>query len=416
MRRVVITGMGAICGNGSSVAEIRNAIWRGEAARRSTSDYFDINANPGAYTARKEGLITTVCGSPLLNVDLGAPLGITGREVDRYDRHQLLALFAAEEAMRDAKLLDHDVSNHFGCVCGTGDGGLHEAYLAAVKLHTGGKLDISSNFRELPNVFVGYLTQRYRLRGPSHVHVTACAASAHAIMHAADLIKLGRADVMMTGGAEAVITPFGIASFASQMALSNKSIPYQKERRGFLMGEGAAILILEEYERAVRRGAKIYAEIAGYGATSDGEPNAHIAMPGDGGIDAAIIAMSMAGIEPLDIGYINTHGTGTKIGDVVELRGIRAWCGDRIIPLSSTKSYTGHLLGAAGAIEAILTTLMLFERWLIPTHGLTKENLDPECGGHHHLMEGEAIDEGYALSSSLGFGGTNAAIVFKQAA
>jgi 3-oxoacyl-[acyl-carrier-protein] synthase II len=420
MRRIVITGMGAVSGNGSTVSEIWESLLAGKADRCTiTPDrYFDVNSFAKACST-KEGLINMVCGSPLTIEGMAARLGIKGAgRIRRYDRHQYFAYLAAEEAVAQAGLAQHEISHRFGCVVGTGDGGLHESYVSTIELLEGRPLSPFANLRELPNVFAGLLAQRFRLRGPNHVHCTACAASAHAMQHAADLIRLDRADAIMTGGAEAVITPFGIASFCSQSALSNHSKPYRIDRTGFLMGEGAAILIFEELEHALRRGAHIYAEIAGYGATADGEPGSLITDPGlIGGIAAAQAALSMAEYQPWQVDYVNTHGTGTPAGDSVELQGIASWAGciAPTLPVSSTKSYTGHLLGAAAALEAVLCAQSIAHRRILPTHGLTAENIDPNCTQVFHVMGGpleRKVD--VVLSNSFGFGGTNASMVFKR--
>lgn len=420
MRRVVITGMGVICGNGSSVAETWQSLCTDEARRCSiTPDrYFDVDAFAEACSTR-EGLIRTVCGSPLTIEDLGRRVGIKGAaRVKRFDRHQYFALLAAEEALKDASLVEHTSSDRFGCILGTGDGGLHELYVATVDLLKGKGLSPFSNLRELPNIFAGILAQRFRLRGPNHVHCTACAASAHAMQHAADIIKLERADLVLTGGAEAVITPFAIASFSAQNALSNHSKPYQLDRRGFLMGEGAAVLVFEALDHALRRGARIYAEVLGYGATADGEPASLITDLGlEGGRKATQLALATAQRTAADVDYVNTHGTGTLVGDRVEINGITQWAGGiaRKLPVSSTKSYTGHLLGAAAALEAILCVKMIDERSILPTRGLTEANLDPTCSGVFHVM-GERLQRALnvVVSNSFGFGGTNASMVFAR--
>lgn len=420
MKRVVITGMGAVSGNGSSVSEIWNALLAEKADRCAiTPDrYFDANSAAKAYST-KEGLINTVCGSPLTVQQMAARLGIEGTaRIRRYDRHQYFAFLAGEEAMANAGLAEHEIPHRFGCVVGTGDGGLNESYVSTIELLKGKGLSPFANLRELPNLFAGLLAQRFRLRGPNYVHCTACAASAHAMQHAADIIKLGRADVVLTGGAEAVITPFAIASFCAQNAISNHSKPYQKQRKGFLMGEGAAMLVFEDLDHALRRDAQIYAEVAGYGATADGDPDSLITDPGLlGGIIAARTALSMAGCLPEQVGYINAHGTGTPAGDPVELQGIASWAGAIAprLPVSSTKSYTGHLFGAAAALEGVLCVKSIAERKILPTYGLTPENIDPSCTQILHVMSTPLDREvDVVLSNSFGFGGTNAAIIFRR--
>lgn len=420
MRRVVITGIGALSGNGTGPKEIWAALRAGEARRCTVTPdrYFNIDALANACSTR-EGLIKTVCGSPLSIEEMARHLGIKGAaRIKRYDRHQYFALLAAEQALQDAGLHAHTLSERFGCIMGTGDGGLHESYVATVDLLNGKSLGPFANLRELPNVFAGILAQRFRLRGPNHVHCTACAASAHAMQHAADIIKLGRADLILTGGAEAVITPFAIASFSAQNALSNQSKPYQIDRKGFLIGEGAAVLVFEELDHARRRGAHIHAEVVGYGATADGDPDSLITDPDlVGGGDATQLALAMAQCTAPDVDYVNAHGTGTPVGDPVEIAGIVRWAGDLApkIPVSSTKSYTGHLLGAAAAIEAVLCVQMICHQTILPTCGLTEGNLDPACSGVLHVM-GRPLQRtlDVVVSNSFGFGGTNASMVFTR--
>lgn len=426
MRRVVVTGMGIACGAGSNVEEYWNTLITCRAPRRSTREYFSMDGGTRPYST-PEGPIETVCGSPLPDQAMRDVLTSFAPKPDkqktpfgnpkRFDRHQLFAAVASIEAMRDARLLDHDESDRFGCVLGTGSGGLQETYDAAVQLHGNKRVGPDCNLRFLPNIFAGYLSQQFRLRGPNHVHTTACAAAAHAQMHAADLIRADRADIVLTGGAEAAITPTGIASFCAQRALSNQSRPYQIERKGFLMGEGAGMTVFEEYEHAIRRGATIYAEVAGWGATADGNPDAQITDPGTGGLRSMELALKMASINAHEISYINAHGTGTPGGDEFEIANIQALAGlfARYILLSSTKSQIGHLLGAAAAAESIATILMVRNSVVLPTVGLTPDNLDAKCAGVQHVMlSPQPAELKYALSNSFGFGGTNASLVFRS--
>lgn len=417
-RRIVVTGLGAVSGNGLNVAGIWHDLSRGIASRVKITPeyYFDVERFEKACRNQKEGIIDTVCGVPLKNEEIANLLGIDN--AGRYDRHQLFGLLAGREAMSDSGLIEHTFPERFGCVVATGDGGLNESFQASELLIEGGRLTPYSNLRHLPSIFGSWLARKYRLCGPSYVHSTACAASAHAIIHACDLIKLGRADAILCGGTEAAITPLGIASFCAQRALSNHSRPYQKDRSGFLMGEGSAMLVVEEYEHAIRRGAFIYAEIAGYGATTDGDPSCAITEPRiQGGINSAKLALEMGGIQARQVGYINSHGTGTPIGDLAELAGILSWIDHSSIPLvSSTKAYSGHLLGAAGAYEALLTITMLFRKIILPTHELTREKIDPACNNSKPLLlfDVKAREIKYALSNSFGFGGTNASILFRS--
>jgi 3-oxoacyl-[acyl-carrier-protein] synthase II len=323
------------------------------------------------------------------------------------------------QAIADAGLTEHTISDRFGCAAATGSGGLGDLFTATEELLLQGKRPSPTAItRFLPGMISGDLTRTYRLRGPNPTHAGVCAASAHALINAADLITCGRADVMLVVGGEASINLSGISSFCSTGVISNKTRPYQKDRMGFHKGEGGAALILEEYEHALKRGARIYAKIAGYGETNDGDASASIISPQiHGGVRSAQLAIEMAGIRTRDVGYVNTHGTGTELGDIAELRGVNAWAEAGHAPLvSSTKSYSGHLFGAAGAYEAILTIMMLKNHLFLPTHGLTRENLDPKCDlpeiQHLYAIESRKID--HAVSNSFGFGGTNATIVFER--
>lgn len=417
MRRVVVTGMGMVNGLGSDALRVWETYTKGPIPRRRVQDYFDVQTHPRPYSTRTEGLIDTVCGSTLTAEDMARVLEIPQKKYEAFDRHQLFALLAAHEAMGDAGLRAHVYSDRFGCVGGTGAGGLQEAYDASVKLSKGERVRPTCNLKFLPNIFAGYVARKYRLRGPNYVHCTACAASSHAFEHAADLIQLDRADVILVTGAEAAITPKGIGSFCIQQALSNYSRPYQRERSGFLMGEGAAALILEEFEHARARGARILAEVVGWGATADGNPEAQITDPGEGGYSSMKLAVEMAGIDAKDVAYINAHGTGTPGGDEFEIQNSVRLFGTHAphILLSSSKSAVGHLLGAAGVTEAALCILMMQAGIVLPTIGLTADNLAPECEGVDHVYEKTRRLEGdYVLSNSFGFGGTNATLVFKK--
>ena len=415
MRRVVVTGIGTVSGNGTGAKEVWRALSNGEAHRSRIADvHFNPEENPTPYKSGGD-LIVTVCGSTLSNEELAELSGVA--KPMRFDRHQLFALLAAKEALLQSGALGHYEDHRFGITGGTGDGGLYEDAVAHTRIAAGKQLDPFTNIRELPNIFAGQIANTFGLKGPGFVHCTACAASAHALQSAADVILLERAEAMLVVGTEAAITPFGLGSFAAQRALSNFSRPYQKDRKGFLMGEGAAALVLEDRERAIRRGATILAEIAGYGATTDGVIDGLITDPdSDGGKRSALAAMMMAGIEPNDIAYIKTHGTGTPAGDKAELEGIKMWAAElaTTILLSSTKSFSGHLLGAAGAYEAVLCIFMLLHKLVLPTFGLTEENLDPDLPRVAHVMGSPRELQGdFILANAFGFGGTNATIIFR---
>jgi 3-oxoacyl-[acyl-carrier-protein] synthase II len=311
-----------------------------------------------------------------------------------------------------------------GVIIGSGIGGLATIEKTSVELAEKGPRRVSPFFipSALINLASGQVSIRYGFKGPNHSVVTACATGAHAVGDAARLIKYGDADVMVAGGAEAAICPVGIAGFIACRAMSTgfndepqrASRPYDKDRDGFVMGEGAGVLVLEEYEHAKARGAKIYAEVAGYGLAGDAY---HITAPaedGDGGFRAMQAAIKDAGISPGDIDYINAHGTSTPLGDEIELGAVQRMLGNAAgkVSMSSTKSATGHLLGAAGAIEAAFTCLAIRDQVAPPTINLENPSVDTPIDLVPNKAKPMAID--VALSNSFGFGGTNASVVFKK--
>jgi len=303
---------------------------------------------------------------------------------------------------------------------------LQTIYEASILISQGKARRLSPFFipSALANLASGHVSIKYQFRGPNHSVVTACATGVHAIGDAGRLIALGDADVMVAGGAEATVNMIGIAGFCASRALSTAfndrpaegSRPWDRDRDGFVMGEGAGIVVLEEYEHAKKRGAKIYAEIAGYGMSGDAH---HITAPADGH-DGAFRAMKAAlkngGLEPSDIQYVNAHGTSTPLGDDLELEAVERFFGDAAkgLAMSSTKSATGHLLGAAGAVEAIFSILAIRDGVVPPTLNLDNPSRETVIDRVAHTAQERKI--GMALSNSFGFGGTNASIVFKAAA
>jgi len=299
---------------------------------------------------------------------------------------------------------------------------LNTIYENCVELHDGGPRRVSPFFipKGIINMAAGHVSIRYGLKGPNISTVTACATGAHSIGEAARMIKYGDADIMICGGAEGAVGRIGLAGFSAMKALSTRndepekaSRPWDKNRDGFIMAEGAGILVLEEYEHAVRRGAKIYAEVAGYGMSGDAY---HITAPapnGEGGMRAMIAAMKDAGVDVADVDYINAHGTSTGLGDVGELAAVQTLFGKAPVSMSSTKSVTGHLLGAAGAVEAIFCVCAIRDGVVPPTINLD----DPEdaVGDFDlvpHVAKSRKVD--VAISNSFGFGGTNASLVLKK--
>jgi 3-oxoacyl-[acyl-carrier-protein] synthase II len=356
-----------------------------------------------------------------------------GKRVDHKVQRQVdpfivYGIDAAGQALEDAGLTEMSVEESWraGCSIGSGIGGLPGIESESLVLHEKGPRRVSPHFvhGRLINLISGQVSIKYGLRGPNHAVVTACSTGAHAIGDAARMIAMDDADVMLAGGAEGTVCPLGIAGFAQARALSTAfndtpekaSRPYDKQRDGFVMGEGAGIVVLEEYEHAKARGAKIYAEVIGYGLSGDAY---HVTAPhpeGDGAFRSMQMALKKAGLEPKDIDYINAHGTSTPLGDELELGAVRRLFGDAIstVSMSSTKSAIGHLLGGAGAVEAIFCILAMRDQIVPPT--LNLDDPSDGCAGVDlvpHVAKKRKVRA--VLNNSFGFGGTNASLVFKQA-
>jgi 3-oxoacyl-[acyl-carrier-protein] synthase II len=407
-RRVVVTGVGLICGCGIGTEEV----WRNLLAGKSgigPITHFD----PAGFDCRIAGEVR--------NFD---PLNwIEKKELKKTGRFIQLAMAAADFAVKMAALeVTPDIADTTGVYIGSGIGGFdviereHSKYLA------GGPGKISPFFipASIVNLASGFVSIRYGAKGPNSATATACSASAHAIGDAYKIIQRSDADVMIAGGTEAAITPMGVGGFAAMRALSTRndepqraSRPFDAERDGFVVGECAGVLILESLEYAQRRGAKIIAEIVGYGMSGDAY---HITQPaegGDGGYRVALAAMRDAKITPNDVSYVNAHGTSTPIGDAIETAALKRVFGERAkkVPISSTKSMTGHLLGGAGGLEAGISVLALRDQIMPPTANY--ENPDPACDLDYIPNHARKAAVHYALSNSFGFGGTNASLIFK---
>lgn len=414
MRRVVITGMGIVspCGTGVEFA------WKNVVAGNSgirKIDTFDASM-----------LATQIAGLPIHGTETGQynpEAVLSPKELRKMDKSIVYGVVAADEALRDAGLIDYDGDKErFGVSVGAGIGGLTSIYENCIELYNGGPRRISPFFipKSIINMTAGHISIKYGLKGPNLAVVTACATGAHSIGEAARLIEHGDADIMVAGGTEGAIDVIGIAGFNAMKALSTRndnpaaaSRPWDKDRDGFVMSEGAGILILEEYEHAVARGAKIYAEVAGYGLSGDAY---HITAPaegGEGGLRAMRAALRDAGLQPSDVDYVNAHGTSTGLGDIGELTAVKNLFGDAPVSMSSTKSVTGHLLGAAGAVEAIFCALAIRDGVVPPTINL--ENPEDAVGDFDlvpNVAKQRKVD--VAISNSFGFGGTNASLVLKR--
>jgi len=351
-------------------------------------------------------------------------LFVEKKELKKMGRFIYLALAAADEAMKASGLdVTEEISTRAGVHIGSGIGGFDVIEREHLNLLNGGPRKISPFFipASIVNLAAGHISIRYNAKGPNEATCTACTSSAHSIGDAYKIIERCDADVMIAGGTEAAITPMGVGGFAAMRALSTRndapekaSRPWDSGRDGFVIGEGAGILILEELEFARRRGAKILAEIVGYGMSGDAH---HITQPaenGDGAYRVMLNTLNDAKLQPQDVGYINAHGTSTDLGDKMETIAIKRAFGDhaRKLAVSSTKSMTGHLLGGAGGLEAGITVLALRDQLLPPTANL--DNPDPECDLDYVPNHPRKADVEYAMSNSFGFGGTNGALLFRR--
>ncbi len=408
-RRVVVTGLGMVTPVGLDVA----TSWENILAGRSgieTITHFDTTP----FSTRFGG---TVKGFDVTRY-------MPAKEARKMDTFIHYGIAAAEEALRDAGLeITEENAERIGVAIGSGIGGLpgiekgHAAYMK------GGPRKISPFFvpANIINMISGHVSIRYGLKGPNIALVTACATGTHSIGDAARIIEYGDADVMLAGGSEMATSPCGLGGFGAARALSTRnedpaaaSRPWDVDRDGFVLSDGAGVVVLEEYEHARRRGAPIYAEVAGYGMSGDAY---HMTAPSEGGEGAKRcmqVAMRNAGVNPEEVDYINAHGTSTPAGDIAETQATKAAFGDHAyrLAMSSTKSATGHLLGAAGGIEAIFTILAIRDQVAPPTINL--DNPDPECDLDYvpHTAREMKID--VALSNSFGFGGTNATLIFRK--
>ncbi|HZZ86940.1 MAG TPA: beta-ketoacyl-ACP synthase II [Caulobacteraceae bacterium] len=426
MRRVVVTGIGMVSPLAWGAEKTWQAILAGKsgAGRISAFDVTDYACQVACEVPRVSG---RGGGGPDVDGSFDPDQVMSAREQRRVDDFILYAMAAADEAVKDASWTPEDEGERrrTGVIIGSGIGGLGTIADTAIELHEKGPRRVSPFFipSALINLASGQVSIRYGFKGPNHAVVTACATGAHAVGDASRLIQYGDADVMIAGGAEAAICPLGIAGFIACRAMSTNfndapqraSRPYDKDRDGFVMGEGAGALVLEEYEHARARGAKIYAEIAGYGLAGDAY---HITAPaddGDGGYRAMEAAIGHAGIDPADIDYINAHGTSTPLGDEIELGAVERLLGQAAgkTAMSSTKSAIGHLLGAAGAVEAAFTVLALRDQIAPPTINLENPSVETALDLVPNQAKPMKID--LAMSNSFGFGGTNASVVFKKA-
>jgi 3-oxoacyl-[acyl-carrier-protein] synthase II len=408
-RRVVITGLGIISPVGNSVGEAWDSIVNGRSGITRITR-FDPSGFPTQIAGEVKGFDMAAYLSP--------------KEARRYDAFIHFGLAAAMDALKDAGIGPKpDNAERIGVCIGSGIGGLPMIEETHVAYAAGGARKISPFFvpGSIINMVSGILSINYGLKGPNFATVSACATSNHSIGEAQRLIEYGDADVMVAGGAESTVSPLGVGGFCAAKAMSTRnddpagaSRPWDTGRDGFVLGEGAGVLVLEEYEHAKARGAKIYAELAGYGMSSDAY---HITAPAEDGEGAARsmqAALRNARVSADEVDYINAHGTSTPLGDLAETLAVKRCFGDhaRRLAVSSTKSMTGHLLGAAGGVEAVFATLAIHHQTAPPTINLRDQ--DPQCDLDYVPNQARAMPIRIALSNAFGFGGTNSTLVFRS--
>lgn len=408
-RRVVVTGIGLVTPLGIGTAESWQGILEGRSGAGPIT-LFDASQHTTHFACEVKGF------DPLLWVDK--------KDVKKMDRFIQFAVAAADFAVSDARLtVDAAIAPRVGAYIGSGIGGFATIEREHETLMKSGPRRISPFFipAAIINLASGWVSIRTGAKGPNSATATACATSGHAIGDSFRIIQRGDADVMIAGGSEAAITPLGVGGFCAMRALSTRndapqkaSRPFDRDRDGFVMGEGAGILILEDLDSAQRRGARIYCEIIGYGMTADAF---HISAPaedGDGIVRVTKAALADGGVDPTEVDYVNAHGTSTPTGDPMEIRALKKVFGDHAsaLAVSSTKSMTGHLLGAAGGVEAAFTALAIQDQVLPPTINL--DNPDPDCDLDCVPNAARKARVHCALSNSFGFGGTNAALLFRR--
>jgi 3-oxoacyl-[acyl-carrier-protein] synthase II len=408
-RRVVVTGVGLICGCGIGTEEVWRNLLAGKSGIARVTQ-FDVSAFDCQIAGEVKGF------DPLNWVEK--------KELKKMARFIQLAMAASDFAMRMAGLeITAEIADATGVYIGSGIGGFDVIEREHSKYLNGGPGKISPFFipSAIVNLAAGNVSIRYGAKGPNSATATACSAGAHAVGDAYKIIQRCDAEVMIAGGSEAAVTPMSIGGFGAMRALSTRndeperaSRPFDALRDGFVVGEGSGVLILESLEFAQRRGAKVIAEITGYGMSGDAY---HITQPaegGDGGYRSSMAAIKDAKLTPDDVSYVNAHGTSTPIGDAIETVALKHVFGDRAkkVPISSTKSMTGHLLGGAGGLEAGIGVLALRDQILPPT--INQENPDPACDLDYVPNKSRKAEVNYALSNSFGFGGTNASLLFKR--
>ena len=410
-RRVVVTGLGCVCPVGNTVAEAWANILAGQ-------------SGIGLITKFDTSDFSCKIAGEVKGFDLGAYM--SAKEARTMDTFIHFGVAAAAQAVADAGLptgdaLDEELATRIACIIGSGIGGLPLIENTHIEYTSRGPRRITPFFvpASIINMVAGHVSMRFGFKGPNLAVVTACTTGLHCIGEAGRMIEYGDADVVVAGGTEATISPLGLGGFAAMRALSTRnddpkaaSRPWDRDRDGFVLGEGAGVMVLEEYEHAKARGAKIYAELIGYGRSADA---GHMTAPSmDGPRRSMVNALNNAGISADQVDYLNAHGTSTPLGDINETHAIKAALGDHAkrIVVSSTKSMTGHLLGGAGGIESIFTVLALRDQMAPPTINL--EHQDPECDLDYCANTARDMKIDVAVKNNFGFGGTNGSLVFKR--
>ena len=410
-RRVVVTGLGCISPVGNTVAEAWANLLAGKSGIGHITKFDATN-----FSCRIAGEVKGFNVEDYMSAK-------DARSMDTFIHY---GIAAAEQAVKDAGLptgeaLSDDLATRIGCVLGSGIGGLPLIENTQIELSNRGPRRITPFFvpASIINMVAGHVSMRFGFKGPNLSVVTACTTGLHCIGEAGRMIEYGDADIVVAGGAEATVSPLGVGGFAAMRALSTRnddptaaSRPWDKDRDGFVLGEGAGVLVLEEYEHAKARGAKIYAELGGYGMSADA---GHMTAPNmDGPRRAMLNAMRNAGVNPDQINYLNAHGTSTPLGDQNESNAIKAALGDAALKtvVSSTKSMTGHLLGGAGGVESVFTVMALHDQKIPPTINL--DNQDPGCDLDYCANVARDAKIDVALKNNFGFGGTNGSLIFKR--
>ena len=410
-RRVVVTGIGLLCGVGNTTQQVWDGLLAGKSGMAEIT-HFDLTGHPVRFAAEVKNF------DPLHFVEK--------KESRKMGRFIHFALAAAHEAMQHSGLkVEGELAERVGVHIGSGIGGFDVIEREHSNMLSGGPRKISPFFipGSIVNLAAGHVSIRHGAKGPNEATATACTSSAHSIGDAFRIIERGDADAMIAGGTEAAITPMGVGGFAAMKALSTRNDdpvhacrPFDKDRDGFVVGEGAGILILEELEFARARGATILAEVLGYGMSADAFHMTGMAPEGEGCYRAMKAALKVANLSPDQIDYVNAHATSTPLGDALESRAIENVFGERAknhtLLVSSTKSMTGHLLGGAGGLEAGITIMAMLHQMAPPTVNLVEA--DPECRLNYVPNTPQAARIDYALSNSFGFGGTNGSLVFKR--